>query len=153
MEWAVESSDGNAARRCGPNASQAQVVSASRATMQLVREHPHARTIFRLRSTALYIVGPPVPGPSRLCRFAHDFASLFGADMSPARSAKADRRSVNRFGRELSAGNIEEFDREVQEDFRGKACVPHDAPETRSPPGAEYTRKLGGECLRCGLCV
>jgi len=75
--------------------------------------------------------------PSRPRRLAHRLASLFGTDIPPTRGAKTDRRSVNRFGSELSTRDIEEFDREVKEDFRRKACMPHQAPQARSPPGTK----------------
>ena len=66
-----------------------------------------------------------VPPPSRLRRLAHHATAFFGADVAPTRRAKADGGSLNRPGRELSAGQIEHLDRQIQQDFRRKAGVTH----------------------------
>jgi hypothetical protein len=72
----------------------------------------------RVSSTGSSFTGLPVSRPSRLRRFAHHAAPFFGANVSPTRRAETDGGSLNRLGRELSTGEVEDFDRQVEEDFR-----------------------------------
>ena len=81
--------------------------------------------------------------PSRLRRFAHHATALFGANVSPASRAKTDRGSLNRRGRELSTGEIEHFDRQIEQDFRRKAGMTHEAPQPRCAPRAQHPREFG----------
>jgi hypothetical protein len=82
-------------------------------------------------------------GPSRVRRFAHHAAALFGADVSPASRAETDRGSLNRLGRELSTGEIEHFDRQIEQDFRRKAGMTHEASQARRAPRAQHPREFG----------
>ena len=84
-----------------------------------------------------------MPAPSRLRRFAHDATALFGAHVSPASRAETDRGSLNRLWRELSTGEIEHFDRQIEQDFRRKAGMTHEAPQTRRAPRAQHPREFG----------
>jgi hypothetical protein len=84
-----------------------------------------------------------VPSPSRLRRFAHDATAFFGTDVSPASRAETDRGSLNRRWRELSAGEIEHFDRQIEQDFRRKAGMTHEAPQARGAPRAQHPREFG----------
>ena len=84
-----------------------------------------------------------MPAPSRLRRFAHDATAFFGADVTPTRRAEADRGSLNRLGRELSTGQIEHFDRQIEQDFRRKAGVTHEASQARRAPRAQHPREFG----------
>jgi hypothetical protein len=86
-----------------------------------------------------------VPPPSRLRRFAHHAAALFGANVSPASRTETDCGSLNRLGRELSTGEIEHFDRQIEQDFRWKARVTHEAPQARRAPRAQHPREFGSQ--------
>jgi hypothetical protein len=80
--------------------------------------------------------------PSSVRRFAQQAASFFRADIPPARGTKTDGRSRDRFGREPSAGDIEQLDGEIEEDFWRKARLPHDTPESSGPSRPEETCEL-----------
>jgi hypothetical protein len=84
-----------------------------------------------------------VPPPSRLRRFAHDATAFFGTDVTPTRRAEADSGSLDRLGRELSTGEIEHFDRQVEQDFWRKASVTHEASQARRAPRAQHPREFG----------
>ena len=84
-----------------------------------------------------------MPPPSRLRRFAHDATAFFGTDVTPTCRAEADGGSLNRLWRELSTGEIEHFDRQVEQDFWRKASVTHEAPQTRRAPRAQHPREFG----------
>jgi hypothetical protein len=86
-----------------------------------------------------------VPSPSRLRRFAHDATAFFGTDVTPTRRAEADCGSLDRLGGELSTGEIEHFDRQIEQDFRWKARVTHEAPEARRAPRAQHPREVGSQ--------
>jgi len=86
-----------------------------------------------------------VPPPSRLRRFAHDATAFFGTDVTPTRRAEADCGSLNRLGRELSTGEIEHFDRQIEQDFRRKSGMTHEAPQTRRAPRAQHPREFGSQ--------
>ncbi len=77
--------------------------------------------------------------PPGLRRFAQQPASFFRTDIPPACSTETDRRSVDRFRREPSAGNVKQLNREIEEDFRRKTGLAHDAPESSDPPRPEET--------------
>jgi hypothetical protein len=86
-----------------------------------------------------------VPSPSRLRRFAHDAATLFGADVSPTRCAETDCGSLNWLGREPSTGEIEHFDCQIEEDFRRKAGMTHKASQARRAPRAQHPREFDSQ--------
>ena len=81
--------------------------------------------------------------PSCLRRFAHDATTFFDADVTPTRRAEADRGSLNRLWREPSTGEIEHFDRQIEQDFRRKAGMTHEAPQPRRAPRAQHPREFG----------
>ena len=81
--------------------------------------------------------------PSRLRRLAHHAAAFFSADVAPTRRPEADRGSLNRLWRELSTGEIEHFDRQIEQDFRRKAGMTHEAPQPRRAPRAQHPREFG----------
>ena len=87
--------------------------------------------------------------PSCLRRFAHHATAFFGADVAPTRRAEADRGSLNRLGGELSTREIEHFDRQIEQDFRRKAGVTHEASQARRAPAAQHPREFGGQ-VRAG---
>ncbi len=92
----------------------------------------------------------PVPcvavlGPARLGRFSERFAALLGTDMAPPRRAQTDRRSMDRFRREFSAGEVQELEREIEEDLRRKTRVTHHASQPRGAARPEEARQLCGE--------
>ena len=68
-------------------------------------------------------------GPPGLGGLAQHSTSLFRTDVPPPRGTKTDRRPLDRFRREPSARNIQQFDREIEEDFWWQARLTHHAPE------------------------
>jgi hypothetical protein len=86
-----------------------------------------------------------VPPPSRLRRFAHYAAAFFSADVAPPSRAETNRGSLNRRWREPSTGEIEHFDRQIEQDFRRKAGMTHEAPQTRRPSRAQHPREFGSQ--------
>ena len=84
-----------------------------------------------------------MPPPSRLRCFAHNATAFFGTDVTPTRRAEADCGSLDRLGGELSTGEIEHFDREIEQDFRWKAGVTHEAAQARRAPRAQHPCEFG----------
>lgn len=85
------------------------------------------------RTWQLRLALPPVFGPSSLCGSPQKLTSLFGADIAPARSAQADRRSMDRFWRQFPARNVEELEGEIEQDLGRKTRVTHDAAKPGGP--------------------
>ena len=86
-----------------------------------------------------------VLGPARLRRFSQRFAALLGTNIPPPRCAKADGRSVNRVWREFSTGDVEEFNRHIEQRLRWQACMAHQAAQSCRSACAENSRELGCE--------
>jgi hypothetical protein len=80
-----------------------------------------------------------------LRRATQDSTAFFRADVAPPRCAQANSRALNWRLRELSAGKIEHFDRQIEKGFRRQATLLHDTPQTRRAPGAKKTPKFGGK--------
>jgi hypothetical protein len=89
-----------------------------------------------------YVSAPP---PPRLGRLAHHSAALFGADVSPASRAETDRSSLNRLRRKSSTGEIENLDRQIEQDFRRKTGMTHEASQTRRAPRAQHPREFDSQ--------
>jgi hypothetical protein len=101
-------------------------------------EHPRWRTPSRVPSWAGL-------GPARLRRFPQRFAALLGTDVSPARGGKPHSRSPNGLWREFPAGDIEQFNRQVEQCLRWESCLPHHAAQSCRSACAEHAGQLGCE--------
>src|SRR5437773_7575514 len=69
----------------------------------------------------------PMFGPPGLGRLAQRSASLFRTHVTPTRSAETNRRSLDRCRREPATCDVEQFDREIEQDFWRQARLPHHA--------------------------
>ena len=84
-------------------------------------------------------------GPARLRCFPQRFAALLGTHVPPARGGKAHSRSPNGLWRQFSTGDIEQFDRQVEQCLRWESCLPHHAAQSCRSACAEHSRQLGCE--------
>jgi hypothetical protein len=75
--------------------------------------------------------------PPGLGRLAQHSTAFFGTDVSPPRGTQTDSHPFDRFWREPAARDIEQFNREIEEDFRRKTRLSHDAPKSSGPPRPE----------------
>jgi len=76
-------------------------------------------------------------GPPGLGRLAQQSASLFRTHVTPTRSAETNSRSLEWCRREPATCDIEQFDREIEQDFWRQARLPHHAPQSSRPSRTE----------------
>jgi hypothetical protein len=76
-------------------------------------------------------------GPPSQRRLAQQSASLFRTHVTPARRTETNRRSLDRCRREPATRDVEQFDREIEQDFWRQARLPHHAPESSGSPRTE----------------
>ena len=76
-------------------------------------------------------------GPPRLRGFPERLATDRRANVPPARGAEANSLPFYGGWRELSAGDIEHFQREIDQDLRRKSALPHDALQRHASSHAE----------------
>jgi hypothetical protein len=81
-------------------------------------------------------------GPSCLRGSSQNLAPLVRADIPPTSGPETHGGAPNWWRRELSAGNIKQFDGEVHQDFRRQARETHDGAQACAPPDADGTRKV-----------
>ena len=65
--------------------------------------------------------------PPGLGRSSQDFAPFRWTHPAPSGGGEAERCAFDRSWRELSAGNVNEFQRQVEHGFRWQARLPHHA--------------------------
>ena len=76
-------------------------------------------------------------GPPGLGGLAQQAASLFWTHVAPARRPETNSCSLDRLWRQSATRDIEQLDGEIEEGFRGKARLPHHAPESSRSSGTE----------------
>jgi len=96
------------------------------------------RSTARARPAALF-------RPPSLRYAAQRFAALLGTDVAPPGGAKANGRSLNRRRRELSASQIEHFDRQIEQCFGRQATLPHHTAQSCGSARAKEVRQFGGK--------
>src|SRR5690606_2556755 len=88
---------------------------------------------------------PAMLRPSSLGRPAHGLALLFWTGISPAGGAKADGLSLHRRRQQSRAGDVQEFEREIDQDFRRQPGLPHDAPQPYGTANAKQAGEITAE--------
>jgi hypothetical protein len=101
----------------------------------------------RARSRPAMRLHHPVLRPSGLDGPPEDATPFRGADVAPPRGAQRSRGAMNRWCRELSAGDVQEFKGQVQERFGGDARLAHHHPEAGAPPGPQCAGQARVEWL------
>ena len=81
--------------------------------------------------------------PSSLGSLPESLTPNLRADVPPARGPETDSLPFYRRWRELSAGDVEHLQREINQDLRGKSALSHDALQRHASPHAQ----TGGEIL------
>ena len=81
--------------------------------------------------------------PPGLGGFPECLAADLRADVPPARGAETNSLPFYWRWRELSAGDVQHLQREIDQDLRGKSALSHDALQRHASPDAE----TGGEIL------
>src|SRR3954469_377461 len=85
--------------------------------------------------------------PPRLDGATQQFATFLGANITPPRRSQADRRSLNRRRRKLAARDVEQLNRQIHQNFRGKSGVFDDRFQSIRAPHAEGLGEIGRNCL------
>ena len=139
--------------------SQSRTSKSHRTAHSVTRGSSHPRSLASSTYICLHVVGVEHPrwrtpsrvpcwaglGPARLRRFPQRFAALLGTDVPPARGGKPHSRSPNGFWRQFPAGDIEQFNRQVEQCLRWESCLPHHATQSCRSACAEHARQLGCE--------
>ena len=84
-------------------------------------------------------------GPPGLGGLAERLAADLRTDVPPARGAKTNSLPFYRRWRELSAGDVEHLQREIDQDLRGKSALSHDALQRHASPHTQTRRQILGD--------
>lgn len=83
--------------------------------------------------------------PPGLGSLPERLAADLRTDVPPARGAKTNSLPFYWRWRELSAGDVEHLQREIDQDLRGKSALSHDALQRHASPNAETRRQILGD--------
>lgn len=83
--------------------------------------------------------------PPGLGSLPERLAADLRTDVPPARGAETNSLPFYWRWRELSAGDVEHLQREIDQDLRGKSALSHDALQRHASPDAETRGEILGD--------
>lgn len=86
-----------------------------------------------------------VLGPPRLCGAAHGFAALLCTDVTPAGGAQAKREASRRRWSQLFRRDINEFQGEIEYDFRRQPRIAHHGLKALAASRAECASEISAQ--------
>ncbi len=81
--------------------------------------------------------------PAGLGGSSQDHAPLLGTDVTPSGRREAEGCSPNGRRRELTTGEVHDFERQIEDGFRRESRLAHDSTQSGRSSGPEQPREFG----------